>query len=139
MDYEKEKKLALSFVKFARRYNRMSLKEKKKLNNTLRRLSRTTLGFLLENIPLEYTEFIDLVENIYIDTLATNHRQHKFLKESLSCKRENLVRQKNHVDIHEDTYNFGKHCSKFSKRKSSQHKAKEKAMAKVRKIEVGFY
>jgi len=137
--YAKEREIAKSILKFAPYYENFPLGQKRKLQKRLETLDQTTLGFILEELDIEsnFTLFRDLIEDYYINTLATNGLQRRFLKESLMNERENYLRKMTGEEITIDTFNSGKHCNKFSRRKSGK-KSKGKAFAKVRVKQISF-
>lgn len=137
--YEKERSIAKSFLKIAPYYSNFPFGQKRALKKRLEAIDQTSLGFILEGLDVdtEYLEFRELVEDCYIDTLAANGIQRHFLKESLMNERENYRRMKTKEEVNLDTFNSGKHCDKFSRRKSGK-KAKGKCFAKVRVKEISF-
>ncbi len=138
--YEKERGIAKSILQIAPHYANFPIGQQKAFQKRVKSLERTTLGFIMEgmDVDFEYSEFQNLIEDAFIDTLATNGRQRHFLKESLENNRLNHQRKLNKEEVTLDTFNYGKHCDKFNRRKSSK-KSKGKCFARIRVKEVSFY
>ena len=120
--YKKEIALARSIASCAPYYHNWSSEKKKDLKERLAKLNVTTLGFLLEELgkETEFLELFHLVEEYYISHFAQNDAQKRFLKESLENYNDNCQKISSGIKITTDTYNFGKHCDKFSRRKSGK-------------------
>lgn len=120
-------------------FQKMTSYEKKNYRSQLSLESRDTIGFVLEGIPQKgYKDFREFIIAIYVDKLCTNGNQARFIYESLVNASENQLRRENHEFVDVDTFNYGKHCDKFSKRPSHQKKAKGKVHARIRVSKIGF-
>lgn len=137
--YKKEILVARSIVSCALYYAIWPEEKKKNLKERLAKLNLITLGFILEELTgkPEFLELFYLVEEYYISHLAVNGVQKRFLKESLENYKDNYQKVSSGTKVTIDTYNYGKRCGKFSRRKSGK-KSKGKAFARVRVKEVSF-